>query len=81
MLIITRKLGERITIGDDVFITLLEVKGGQVRLGISAPRHVAIHREEIYEKIRRENLESSAVAASDLVEAASILNLTYDAKE
>jgi carbon storage regulator len=48
MLILTRKLGESITIGDDIKITFLETKGKQVRIGIDAPPHIAVHREEIY---------------------------------
>ncbi|MBW1717893.1 MAG: carbon storage regulator CsrA, partial [Deltaproteobacteria bacterium] len=50
MLILTRKLGERITIGDDINITLLEIKGAQVKLGIEAPQRISIHRQEIYER-------------------------------
>lgn len=74
MLIITRKLGEQITIDDDIVITLLEIKGGQVKIGIKAPKNITIHRREIYERIRRENLKSLQINASDLMEAASILN-------
>lgn len=55
MLILTRKLNESITIGDDVKITVLEIEKGHVRLGIDAPRHISIHREEVYERIREEN--------------------------
>ena len=73
MLILTRKLGEQIAIGDDIVITLLEIKGSQVKLGIEAPRNISIHRQEVYERIRRENVISSAVAASDLSKAASLL--------
>ncbi len=73
MLILTRKLNEQITIGDDITITLLEVKGTQVKLGIEAPKDISIHRKEIYERIREENLKSSEVDLSDLSEAASIL--------
>ena len=54
MLILTRRIGETIMIGDDVTITVLEVKGNQVRLGIKAPDEVAVHREEIYQKIQIE---------------------------
>jgi len=75
MLILTRKLGERITIGDDITITLLEIKGSQVKLGIEAPQSISIHRQEIYEKIRKENLNSSEVSASDLSEATSIFHI------
>ena len=66
MLILTRKLGERITIGDDITITLLEIKGAQVKLGIKAPKSISIHRQEIYERIRKENLNSSEVSASEI---------------
>lgn len=54
MLILTRRVGETVMIGDDVKITVLGVKGNQVRIGIEAPRQVAVHREEIYERIKRE---------------------------
>ncbi len=73
MLILTRKLGERIAIGDDVTITLLEIKGSHVKLGIEAPKSISIHRQEIYERIREENLRSSEVSASDLSNATSLL--------
>ena len=55
MLILTRKSGESITIGDDVKITVIEVKGKQVRIGIDAPRNYIIHREEVYFRIHEEN--------------------------
>ncbi len=54
MLILTRRVGETLMIGDEVTVTVLGVKGNQVRLGVNAPRTVAVHREEIYERIRRE---------------------------
>ena len=73
MLILTRKLGEQITIGDEITIKLLEVKGTPVKLGIEAPQEITIHRKEIYDRIREENLRSSEVDLSDLSEAASIL--------
>ena len=72
MLILTRKLGERITIGNDITITLLEIKGSQIKLGIEAPQSISIHRQEIYERIRKENLSSSAASTSDLSAAISI---------
>ena len=74
MLIITRKLGEQITIDDDIVITLLEIKSGQVKIGIKAPKDVTIHRREIYERIRQENLKSLQIDTSELMAAASILN-------
>lgn len=54
MLILTRRTGETVMIGNDVTLTVLGVKGNQVRLGINAPRSVPVHREEIYERIKRE---------------------------
>ena len=54
MLILTRRVSESLMIGDDVTITVLGVKGNQVRLGVNAPKNVAVHREEIYERIRAE---------------------------
>ena len=52
MLILTRRVGETLMIGDDVTATVLEVKGNQVRIGVNAPREVAVHREEIYDRIQ-----------------------------
>jgi carbon storage regulator len=54
MLILTRRVGEAVMIGDEVSITVLGVKGNQVRLGINAPRSIGVHREEIYRRIKRE---------------------------
>jgi carbon storage regulator len=54
MLVLTRRTGETVMIGNDVTLTVLGVKGNQVRIGINAPKDIAVHREEIYERIRRE---------------------------
>ena len=54
MLILTRRVGETVLIGNEVTVTVLRVKGNQVRIGVNAPKDVAVHREEIYERIKRE---------------------------
>ena len=54
MLILTRRVGETLVIGDDVNVTVLGVRGNQVRLGVNAPKEVAVHREEIYQRIQKE---------------------------
>ena len=54
MLILTRRVGETVMIGNDVTVTVLGVKGNQVRVGVNAPKEIAVHREEIYERIKRE---------------------------
>lgn len=64
MLILTRRVGETLMIGDDVTVTVLGVKGNQVRIGVNAPRDVAVHREEIYERIKREQAEGGTIAGS-----------------
>jgi len=60
MLVLTRRPGESIVVGEDIVVTVIEIKGGQVRIGIDAPRSVEVYREEIYEQVRQENLSAIA---------------------
>ena len=60
MLILTRRVGETVMIGNEVTVTILGVKGNQVRVGVNAPKDVAVHREEIYERIKREEGQDPA---------------------
>ena len=65
MLILTRRVGETLVIGDNVTVTVLGVKGNQVRIGVTAPRSVSVHRQEIYERIRKERDESAPPDTKD----------------
>ena len=62
MLILTRRVGETLMIGSDIVVTVLGVKGNQVRIGVKAPKDVAVHREEIFEKIRHEDDDTGGPA-------------------
>ena len=68
MLVLTRKAGESIVIGNEVVITVLEVRGGQIRLGVDAPRNLAVHRAEIYQQVMEENQAASIDAAEGVPE-------------
>ncbi len=65
MLVLTRRTNQSIKIGDDIEITVIEVRGDQVRLGITAPRDIAVHRKEIYLQIQQENVKAARVSAED----------------
>ena len=67
MLILTRRVGETLMIGDNVTVTVLGVKGNQVRIGINAPKDLAVHREEIYQRIKREQVGPTGETGPDEV--------------
>lgn len=73
MLILTRKLGESINIGDNIKVTVLGIYGRQVRLGIDAPLKVVVHREEVYVKIQNENRKAAQTGKKDLLSVVSML--------
>ena len=75
MLILTRRLGESITIGDSIRVSVLGVSGRQVRIGIDAPSDVVVHREEVYVRIQEENREAAQAVRKDL---SSMVNLIKD---
>ena len=73
MLVLTRKIGEGIIIGDDIKITVVDLKGGGVRIGIDAPREMKVHRQEVFDRIKQENKEATQWDIADLNELSSIL--------
>ncbi len=72
MLVLSRHRDETIMIGDDIEITVVDIKGDKVRIGINAPRDIQVHRKEVYEAIKRENTDSSQVQIDDLTGADQI---------
>jgi carbon storage regulator len=66
MLVLSRQRDETIMIGDDIEVTVVDIRGDKVRLGINAPREVSVHRKEVYEAIRRENRQAAQVKPEDL---------------
>jgi len=79
MLILTRRVGETLIIGDDVTVTVLGVKGNQVRIGVDAPKSISVHREEIYERIQREKEAQKQAAAKEDGDTAAPSNVVENA--
>ncbi len=69
MLVLSRQRDETIMIGDDVEITVVDIRGDKVRLGITAPRHIQVHRKEVYEAIKRENQQAAGLKPQDVTDA------------
>lgn len=74
MLVLTRKLDEKIMIGKDVIISVLEIEGGNVKLGIKAPRDISILRMEVFEKIQNENIASASKEIDEISDAITLIN-------
>lgn len=72
MLVLTRRVGERIRIGDQIVVTVMEIKGRQVRLGVEAPQEFSVHRQEVYDKIQEENRSAAYWNPADLEKAVDL---------
>lgn len=73
MLVLTRKVNEKIKIGDDIIISILDIGKGGVRIGIDAPKSVSVHRQEVYDKIQEENVKASQGFSSNIEGLANLL--------
>lgn len=81
MLVLTRKIGESVTIGDNIKVSVMDIKGRQVRLGIEAPPSMTIHREEIYAKIQEENQRAAMMKSVNMEKLARIFPSGGSGKE
>ena len=80
MLVLTRRAGESVIVGDDVVITVLEVRGDVIRLGVQAPRSVQVHREEVYRELQRANREAASPSDSAVRAVTTLLGAAADAE-
>ena len=81
MLVLTRKLEEKIKIGDNIIINILEIESGSVKIGIDAPREVSIYRMELLEQIKNKNIESAAKEITDVTDAAAFIKSKINKKK
>lgn len=81
MLVLSRKPNESIVIGDDIEVKIVEVKGDYVKLGITAPKQIPVHRKEIYEAIQRENIEAAQSNLADIDKLGDLLGGAPEGKE
>ncbi len=80
MLVLTRRLGESINIGDDIKITVVDVNGKQVKIGVLAPKDVSVYREEVYKRIKKENMRAATASTDELRKAARIFKKSRNKK-
>jgi carbon storage regulator len=73
MLVLSRKIGEKVKIGDHIYISILEIESGSVKIGIDAPKDVTILRMELLEQVKKKNIESAAKTFSDIAHAAAFI--------
>jgi len=81
MLVLTRKLEEKIMIGKDIVISILEIEGGNVKVGIEAPRDIAILRMEVFEKIQNENIESASKGIDNISDTVELIKNKFPKEE
>ena len=75
MLVLTRRLGESVIISDSIKITIVDIEGRQVKVGIQAPKDITIFRQEVYDRIKQENISAAKATMADIKKAAKMLNL------
>lgn len=77
MLVLTRKPGDKIKIGNNIVVSVLEIEGGYIKLGVEAPKDISILRMEVFEKIQKENIESASKDIRDIADAAALIKKKF----